>query len=92
MIENSSTIPIRVVFLARLREEFGRAVEDIALPAEVATVGALRAWLAARGEPWARELAPGRAVRIAVNHDVVDADAAVGSGDEIAFFPPVTGG
>ena len=56
------------------------------------TVGALRAWLAARGGSWATEFAPQRAVRAAVNHDLVGPDARVAPGDEVAFFPPVTGG
>jgi molybdopterin synthase sulfur carrier subunit len=48
--------------------------------------------LAARGGPWAIELAPGRALRIAVNHDLARADATIHEGDEIALLPPVTGG
>ena len=83
---------VTLVFLARLREAFGIAGEQVALPAGVATVAALRTWLAARGGVWATELAPGRSVRIAVNHDLVASDAALRDGDEVAFFPPVTGG
>lgn len=85
-------LSIRLVFLARLREAFGSAGEAVTLPAEVVTVGDLREWLAARGGSWARELAPGRALRIAVNHDLAAAEAILGDGDEVAFFPPVTGG
>jgi len=58
----------------------------------VTSVAALRAWLATRGGAWATELAPGRAVRIAVNHTVAQPDTPVRAGDEIALFPPVTGG
>ena len=61
-------------------------------PHEVNTVGALRAWLAGRGGAWATELAPGRAVRIAVNHDLASSDTPIRPGDEVALFPPVTGG
>jgi len=85
-------VTVTLVFLARLREAFGIAGEQVALPAGVATVAALRTWLAARGGVWATELAPGRSVRIAVNHDLVASDAALRDGDEVAFFPPVTGG
>ena len=56
------------------------------------TVAALRTWLATRGGAFAAELAPGRAVRIAVNHDLAGPDTPVRPGDEIALFPPVTGG
>ena len=83
---------VTLVFLARLRESFGIAGEQVALPAGVATVAALRTWLAARGGVWATEMAPGRSVRIAINHDLVASDTALRDGDEVAFFPPVTGG
>jgi molybdopterin synthase sulfur carrier subunit len=83
---------VSLVFLARLREAFGAGSERIEVPAHVNTVGALRAWLAARGGAWAIELAPGRAVRIAVNHDLATEVTPISPGDEIAIFPPVTGG
>jgi len=85
-------VTVTLVFLARLRESFGIAGEQVALPAGVATVAALRTWLAARGGVWATEMAPGRSVRIAINHDLVASDTALRDGDEVAFFPPVTGG
>jgi molybdopterin synthase sulfur carrier subunit len=91
-MRDSGTATLSLVYLARLREAFGAASERLDVPPGVTTVGTLRAWLAARGDPWATELAPGRAVRIAVNHDLADADALVRPGDEVAFFPPVTGG
>jgi molybdopterin synthase sulfur carrier subunit len=83
---------VKLVYLARLREILGVAVESIELPREVATVAALLAWLRARGGAWAAELAPGRAVRVAVNHDVARGETPVRAGDEVALFPPVTGG
>jgi len=83
---------VSIVYLARLREAFGAASERIEAPPEVNTVGLLRAWLAARGGVWATELAPGRAVRIAVNHELASPETPVGPGDEVALFPPVTGG
>jgi sulfur-carrier protein len=75
-----------------LREAFGAASEELEAPPGVDTVGALRAWLAGRGGAWAAELAPGRAVRIAVNHDLAASDTPIRPGDEVALFPPVTGG
>ncbi len=83
---------IELVYLARLREAFGLGAERVALPSDVGTVAALLAWLRARGGAWAVELAPGRAVRIAVNHDLATNDAPIRAGDEVALFPPVTGG
>jgi len=55
-------------------------------------VAALLSWLRTRGGVWAAELAPGRAVRVAVNFDVARADTPIKAGDEVALFPPVTGG
>lgn len=83
---------VQLVYLARLREVLGVSAEAVELPGEVATVASLLAWLSRRGGAWAYELAPGRAVRVAVNHDVARGDTAVKAGDEVALFPPVTGG
>lgn len=83
---------ITLLYFARLREALGSGREQIALPAGVATLGALRAHLARRGGAWAIEMAEGRNLRAAVNQDVAAADAPLKDGDEVAFFPPVTGG
>ena len=83
---------VRIVYLARLRDAFGTPAEQVELPGDIGTVGTLIAWLRARGGVWAHELGSGRAMRVAVNHDVAQASTAVGNGDEVALFPPVTGG
>jgi len=83
---------IQLLFFAGLREAVGSGSESLALPEAVATVGELRAHLAARGGKWAEHFAPTRNVRAAVNQTMVAAGAAVKDGDEVAFFPPVTGG
>ena len=82
---------VRILFFAGLREALGTASESLSLPAGVATVGAVRDLLAARGEPWSA-LATTKNLRAAVNQQMVGLDAPVGQGDEVAFFPPVTGG
>jgi molybdopterin synthase sulfur carrier subunit len=83
---------VRIVYLARLRDAFGKSVEQVDLPSDVGTVAALLTWLRTRGGVWAHELASGRAVRVAVNHDVAQATTPIGHDDEVALFPPVTGG
>ena len=83
---------ITLLYFARLRETFGVASEKMALPADAATLEGVRSLLAARGGVWAIELAAGRAFRAAVNQDIASADTPVKEGDEVAFFPPVTGG
>ena len=75
-----------------MREVFGTDSEELALPAEVNNMGALLRLLRERGEPWATALAGNRTVRYAVNQDMAALDTEVADGDEIAIFPPVTGG
>ena len=82
---------IKLLYFASLRETLGVGSESLELPAEVDSVGALRAHLAARGDAWA-VFATSKSMRAAVNQVMVSADAAVSAGDEVAFFPPVTGG
>ena len=82
---------IKILFFAGLREALGTGSASLELPAGIATVGALRDHLAARGEAWTA-LATTRNLRAAVNQQMVGAEAAVKPGDEVAFFPPVTGG
>ena len=83
---------IQLVFLARLRERFGVSREVFALSPDIATVSELLASLRERGGAFTEELAPTRAFRVAVNQEVVALDHPVKAGDEVAIFPPVTGG
>ena len=83
---------VTVLFFASLREQVGRPREEIELPANVATVGALRDHLRDRGGAWDSVFAPHKPVRAAVNQNMVQPAAAIKNGDEVAFFPPVTGG
>lgn len=91
-MSDGNAAPLTLIYLARLREAFGIGNEEVAIPHGVTTAGSLRSLLAARGGAWARELATGRAVRIAVNHELAEATTPVRPGDEVALFPPVTGG
>lgn len=82
-------------YFARLRESFERDTESLDVP-EGWTVGHLLAHLRARGGAWARELdaelGASRAFRVAVNQDIATPEQALADGDEVAIFPPVTGG
>lgn len=80
---------IQVLYFASLKEALGKSGESLDLPAGIATVGALRDWLVAEGRG---ALATAKNLRCAVNQDMAGLDAPVREGDEIAFFPPVTGG
>jgi len=83
---------VKVLFFASLREQIGRADEEIELPDGMATVAGLRAHLMARGGAWGAALADGRRLRAAVNQDMASPEVMLRAGDEVAFFPPVTGG
>ena len=83
---------VKVLFFAGLREQLGTAVEEMELPPGVSTVGGLRAHLRARGGAYEKAFAERALVRIAVNQDMAEASARIQAGDEVAFFPPVTGG
>ena len=83
---------VKLLFFAALRDELGRPAEELELPANVTTVAALRDHLRTRGGEWGRVFASNRPVRAAVNQDMVQAEAPIKAGDEVAFFPPVTGG
>jgi molybdopterin converting factor subunit 1 len=83
---------VNVLYFAWLRQRTGIGQEDIALPDGVGTVGELVDWLTARGPGYARAFAQRKAVRCAVNQEYVPFDHRIRDGDEVAFFPPVTGG
>lgn len=83
---------IRILFFASLREQIGAGAEEIELPAEVTTVAGLRAHLKSRGGAYEKAFADKSLVRIAVNQEMVSLVSPIKHGDEVAFFPPVTGG
>jgi molybdopterin synthase sulfur carrier subunit len=83
---------IKVLYLASLREQLGKPGEDLEIPRATSTVAGLRTLLMARGGPWQTALAQGRALRVAVNQEMAQPATPVKPGDEVAFFPPVTGG
>jgi len=85
-------LSLKVLYFARLREIVGIASEELPLPEGVTDVAGLRGWLAGRGGVWQQALDGCRQIRVAVNQELVADTSAVGDGDEVAFFPPVTGG
>lgn len=83
---------VQLRFFASVREALGTSQENVSLPADVVTVGDVRAYLRNRGGAWAEVLADGRALRMAYNQQMTDAGTRITEGCEVAFFPPVTGG
>jgi molybdopterin converting factor subunit 1 len=83
---------MKILYFAWLRERAGLGEEDIDLPDSVTDVAGLILWLRRRNEGFDSAFAQGRLVRCAVNQDFASPDTRLGPGDEVAFFPPVTGG
>jgi sulfur-carrier protein len=83
---------VKLLYFAWLRARIGIAEEEVALPPEVRDVAGLLDWLRGRGGGHAAALQNPAMVRVAVNQDYVGLDHPVHDRDEIAIFPPVTGG
>jgi molybdopterin synthase sulfur carrier subunit len=83
---------LSLLYFAWLRERVGTAEESLPIPAGVATVGDLVEWLRGRGPGHAAAFAQANRVRCAVNQEFAGPDTPLRPGDEVAFFPPVTGG
>jgi molybdopterin synthase sulfur carrier subunit len=83
---------VKILYFAWIRTKTGVAAEDVDPPASVTDVASLIAWLKGRGAGFAEALDNPSVVRVAVNQEYAKADHPVRAGDEIAIFPPVTGG
>ncbi len=83
---------MKLLYFAWLRARIGHAEEDLPLPAGVRDVAALLDWLQGRGGNYTEALRDLSVVRVAVNQDYVGRDHPLKDGDEVALFPPVTGG
>ena len=86
----TTTITVRLRFFASLREALGPG-GPLELP-EGSRVADARETLIARGAPFDASLARRKALRAALNQTMCDESAPLADGDELAFFPPVTGG
>jgi molybdopterin synthase sulfur carrier subunit len=83
---------VKLVYFAWVRQKIGRGEETLDVPASAKTVADLAAWLKAKGGGYAEAFADLKRLRAAVNQEHTNFDAAIKAGDEVAFFPPVTGG
>jgi molybdopterin synthase sulfur carrier subunit len=83
---------VKLLYFAWLRARIGHAEEVLEKPAQVADVATLLDWLRGRGGNYADTLRDLKVVRVAVNQEYVGLDHPVCEGDEVALFPPVTGG
>jgi len=83
---------LTVLYFARLRERLGLAQENIVLQPNLTSVEDLLDYLRARGPQWQAALGDEKVVRVAVNQDLAQLHTHLKDGDEVALFPPVTGG
>jgi sulfur-carrier protein len=83
---------VKILYFAWLRARIGCAEEELPLPPGVHDVAGLLDWLGSRGANFAAALNSRAVVRVAINHDYVEPDHPLREGDEVAIFPPVTGG
>lgn len=83
---------MKLLYFAWLRARIGCAEEEVELPPRVHDVAGLLDWLRSRGDTYAEALRDLSVIRVAVNQDYVGSDHRLREGDEVAIFPPVTGG
>jgi molybdopterin synthase sulfur carrier subunit len=83
---------LKLVYFAWMRDKIGKAEEAVEVGETVKTVADLVNWLRPQSDAYADAFADMTTVRCAINLDYVMADAKLNEGDEVGFFPPVTGG
>jgi molybdopterin synthase sulfur carrier subunit len=83
---------MQVLYFGWVRSKVGISGEEIQPPAEVNDVQTLIDWLHNRGGPYSEAFGDLSAIRVAVNQEMAELDTAVALGDEVALFPPMTGG
>ncbi len=89
--QESKTV-LKIQYFASVREAMARAEETIEPPETVRTVADLVSYLASEDAKFAEISSAGNPLLVAINHSVVDRDAELSANDEVAFFPPMTGG
>ena len=83
---------VTLLYFASIRESLGCSRENVPLPPGTPTVAALVDHLRSRDPRWSEAFTPGKQWRVAVNQQMADLATPLKPGDEVAFFPPVTGG
>lgn len=83
---------MKLIYFAWIKSQIGISEEDVDPPESVTTVGELLTWLAERGPQFAAALQDRDVIRVAINQEFADTNATIAPGDEVALFPPVTGG
>ena len=83
---------MKILYFSWVRDRTGLGNEDVVLPENVTTIEQLVNWLQSKGDGYAYAFSDLSIIRAAVNQEHVKLDHPIGENDEVAFFPPVTGG
>lgn len=83
---------MQVLYFGWVKSRIGIGKEELSPPPEVTNVAALIDWLKGRGDGYANAFEDSTALRVAVNQEIAPLDTAIADGDEVAVFPPMTGG
>ena len=83
---------MRILYFAWLRQKTGIDSEEVEMPSHITDVAGLIEWLKKRNENFAEALSNFESIRVAVNQEFAEPDTPVAQGDEVAIFPPMTGG
>ena len=83
---------MRILYFAWLRQKTGIDSEEVEMPTHITDVAGLIDWLKERNENFAEALSDFESIRVAVNQEFAEPDDPVAQGDEVAIFPPMTGG
>jgi molybdopterin synthase sulfur carrier subunit len=83
---------MQLLYFGWVRTRIGTGSEEIDLPAEISDVRGLIGWLQSRGQNYLDALQEIDSIRIAVNQELAELDAQITGADEVAVFPPMTGG
>jgi molybdopterin synthase sulfur carrier subunit len=83
---------IQVLYFASLREALKVDKEQLEVPPEVSSVAQLKTYLSSRGDIWLDSFSNNISLLVSINQQMASDKSPVIDGDEIAFFPPVTGG
>jgi molybdopterin synthase sulfur carrier subunit len=83
---------MKILYFAWVREAVGKSQEDLLMPEGVNTVQGLVTWLKEQNPGYRKAFSDDAVIRVAVNQEYVSLDCLISNGDEVAFFPPVTGG
>ena len=83
---------IRILYFARFREKLNCESEELQPESGSMSVRMLVQQLGQRGETWSEVFDSGQRILVSINQEIVNFDAEIKDNDEVAFFPPITGG